>query len=779
MIKKVVYLSILFIGLFTIGNNKVYAYQPGEISYDIEYMDVSNDTITFSGWAIAHSVNNIGGVTTKVSIIATDGTNEVVKSSTKYKTNNLYLGLCINVSGKCAPEYKSTCHSGKSSNTQFESSCIFRNVSFAVSFNIKELKEKFNTKEIKFKLRIEYNDSCHVNANLKTYSGIYVKGRVNAAAKNFGITCSNNNYKSNQISLGVHTNRITVNGAKKNVTNGNLSISKGYHFNISGISNSVDVVGSANKIQKPTGSKYGDGIYFNIGNNTINPNKKTIYNSMYQVDMYALVGYGRNGDTYALSSWLKTNGEIILKFDEKEEDPTPPASSCPNKTDNRNSSCVWDNSTDKGRQNTTTVNYNGTTCREYESVVYYQSKYSDDICSNEYTKINGRYYLQSTISSGVNFTQKGTLTYILGPNTIHSGGATAFSVTYANELQWGYKDRYKYTYGYRRWNLPIKYNDFTDYYEGCCGSKRCTPCCISETVTDDEIVNRIYRNGESFLNKDKNSVSNGEEIIETFAANDYDSNYLNTLNSSYSIGVPANDIQGYWTGTNASAGTRWNGSTLQSNYYFNLFDAYINRTDGTVTYSKSDTNIYGSDANSEYLYKPKNYFIPLDFHTGKYNFKFSISDLSTMRGGSSDLFKWSSNYTCDVNCEQKFYGKKDGYYFKYRPIDLNNVFPRNNAGFQWRQWMESDPIGVTKVKSNGTLVLDDEKKLQLEVGLDANEMTEIRKHNDNNEHLGGYLNESIDLNGKSNFLKDFTYTVNGGNYKLGCGSLNQGRGECQ
>ena len=150
-----------------------------------------------------------------------------------------------------------------------------------------------------------------------------------------------------------------------------------------------------------------------------------------------------------------------------------------------------------------------------------------------------------------------------------------------------------------------------------------------------------------------------------------------------------------------------------------------------------------------------------------------------MRGGSNDLFKWTNNYTCDVNCEQKFYGKKDGYYFKYRPIDLNNVFPRNNAGFQWRQWMESDPIGVTKVKSNGTLVLDDEKELNLETSLNEDRMNEIRKYNNDTEHLGGYLNDSIDLNGKSNFLKRYTYTVSGGNYKLGCGSLNEGRGECQ
>ena len=91
MKKKLVYLSLLFMGLFVIGNKDVYAYQKGAISYDIESMDVSNDRITFSGWAIAHDVNNVGGVSTKISIVATDGVNSIKKESTGYKENNLYL----------------------------------------------------------------------------------------------------------------------------------------------------------------------------------------------------------------------------------------------------------------------------------------------------------------------------------------------------------------------------------------------------------------------------------------------------------------------------------------------------------------------------------------------------------------------------------------------------------------------------------------------------------------------------------------------------------------
>lgn len=780
MKKKLVYLSLLFMGLFVIGNKDVYAYQKGAISYDIESMDVSNDRITFSGWAIAHDVNNVGGVSTKISIVATDGVNSIKKESTGYKENNLYLGLCNNDSNyKCTAEYLNTCHSGVSSNSQYEKSCIYRNVAFSISFSIKELKEKFNTSNIKFRLQVDYNESCKVNSSLKTYSGIYNKGRMNTGAKRFGITCGNNNYNSSSTLLGVHTNVVKKNGADANVVNGKLEINKGYYFSIRDISDNVNIIDSDNKVQKSSGVKHKPQFYFRAGANVINPNMPVKYSNTYQVKLYAIKGYGKNGNTYALASWLETVGDITLQFEPKEDDIPEEVISCPVNRKELGGACVWDNSTNKGRSNTTTVNYSGETCREYSSDIYFPSKYSDPECKSNGVYdicVGGTCYFKTSMKSTVNFKQTGVLTYVLGPNTIHSGGATEFSVKYDNYIFWNY-EKTNYRYGY--YTSPINYTrNPVDYYDGsCCTATGCTTCCKSESTDINETIPLI--NSYGILNKDEKWVRNGEEIIETYTANDYDKNFLGTLNSSYSIGVPANDIQGYWTGTNASIGTRWNGSNLHSTYIFNLYDAYINRVDGTVTYNNSGNNIYSGEDNNEYLYRPKNYFIPLDFYTGKYNFKFSISDLSSMRGGSNDLFKWTNNYTCDVNCEQKFYGKKDGYYFKYRPIDLNNVFPRNNAGFQWRQWMESDPIGVTKVKSNGTLVLDDEKELNLETSLNEDRMNEIRKYNNDTEHLGGYLNDSIDLNGKSNFLKRYTYTVSGGNYKLGCGSLNEGRGECQ
>lgn len=782
MIKKLVYLIIAFIVIFAIDGNEVYANE-GDISYDIEKMDVSGNTLTFSGWAIAHNVNNVGGVSTKISIVASDGSNSIEVPASQYSARNLFLGLCYNDKNyKCTAEYYSTCYSGLG-DVQSNQTCLYRNVGFSVIFDIKKLKETFNTNNITFKIKIGYNKSCQVNRSLKTYSGIYLKGRMNTAAKNFGVTCGNNNYTYVDTLLGVHTNRVTKDGKKASVSNGRLDVNDGYYFSITDISDTVEIVDSDNKIQKSDGTKrrykYNGKLYdayFKAGTHTINSSKSPIYASRYQVYMYAIKGYenyNSAGENYALASWLKTKGNINLKFDPKEEDIPEIVSTCPVNKKELQGSCTWDDSTNKGRTSTTTVNYNSsTTCKTYKSDVHYQSKYNSSQCEYRYEKINGGNYVSSTISSTVNFTQEGVLKYMLGPNTIHSGGATQFSVTYENNFRWTYKD----TYRYGRYSSGIHFNDYTDYYGYTTCGLTCTDHCVERTVSASEIASRIYE-GETFLNKDKKVVRSGEEIIETFTANDYDKNFLDTLNSSYTIDVTAKDIQGYWTGTNATIGTRWNGSNLHSTYTFNLYDAYINRIDGTVTYSKSDTNIYSDSDNNDYLYKPKNYFIPLDFKTGKYNFKFSISDLSTMRGGSNDLFKWSNSYTCDVNCQQKFYGERDGYYFKYRPIDLYNVFPRDNAGFQWKQWMESDPIGVTKVKENGTLVLDDEKDLQLEVGLNEEAMIDIRGYNSNNEHLGGYLNDSIDLDGKSDFLKSYNYK--GKHYKLGCGSLNEGRGECQ
>ena len=78
-------------------------------------------------------------------------------------------------------------------------------------------------------------------------------------------------------------------------------------------------------------------------------------------------------------------------------------------------------------------------------------------------------------------------------------------------------------------------------------------------------------------------------------------------------------------------------------------------------------------------------------------------------------------------------------------------------------WHYNNP----EYNKNGTIALPVKKDSEPSISLDSNTMTEIKRHNDLSSD--GYLDESININGDSEFLKEFypgnSYTSN----KLGCG----------
>lgn len=811
MKKKLIYLIMLFVGLLVIGSNDVHAALAKRLIYDVTNMNITDDKITFKGWAFYSHENNVGGKSMKISIEATDGNQSIklyngggdgTNQSAYYgdmrnaRGRNIYLGRCMNSGGHCVPEAYSTCWHNSGAGDWINDSCIFRQIDFNISFDLKQLKEKFGNNEITFKIHVEYNHSCVVDRTQKTYAAITNKNNRLITSKYypnvaFGITCGNNGFEDVQTLMGVNTKRVYVNSSKKK-NEGTVKIDKsGLKLQVSGISDSIFINSTNDRIQNRYGVRYGATKYFTRENALIDGSVNPQYNDVYQVDLYkvfqnSVFQYGSNiyYNAYALASWFSTNGNVKLKIDKVEEEiVNPPFSSCTStNTNNGGGTCSWN-----GGSSDTTYDYGGnnsTVCKTYTSNVYYRG-YPGSECEGHFDYINGAYYLKvpSTIKTNVTYTQEGHLYFHLSPNTIHSGGATTFSASYTNKIFWNYRDNIRYVDDGDSVYSPITYEGYTDY-ETDCDDDGCWCSQIGRSAGYAAIQDAGRSN--YMLDANHRNVENAKQIIETFTARDYDTQYLDTLNSSTTISVPKGDIEGEWSEQQKGTITnnRWGpNQTLSSSYTYDIYDAYIDKESGEVNYTSNETQMYADkSASSSYLYRPKNYFIPLDAKTGVYTFEFSISDLSTMRGGSSDLFKWTNTYSCGVNCVQKFYDEDDnGYYFKYRPIDLNDVFPNRNAGVQWSTWMENE--GASKVNgNNGNLVLDQpsDKNLNLRANITSGMMDTIREYNQNHEHLGGYLDKSIELDGRSKeFLKDTVgFEVEGGNYRLGCGSLNSLKAGC-
>lgn len=804
--KKVLYLSVLVITLFLILPSNIQA-RTYDISYEVTNMNVSEDKITFKGWAIYTNQNNIGGYSTIISIVAKDshgntirkyngggsGTNQsAYYGESPYNAangRNLYLGKCwrVPITGdgrKCVPEAYAACWKTKSLGDQEYRTCIYRQVDFNISFSIEELKAKFNNSEITFDIHVAHNDSCVVDRTQSNYAYLKDDGirLYNASKKdrqysNFGLKCNNspNAFTDSSKSLGVFKNRVTQNNVTKKGETVKVD-TNGVKYEVSGISSKAYTNASRNHVQTSNGTRYtgtNDQVFFTGRPITLLDDWGPIPNTSYQVDLYHVMQNGINNDAWSLGSWLITNGWIKLTIGEVKKEPEPHNSCTTTVRQANSSSCNW-NGNQAGSKSSTSTKYEQNTCKTYQTKVYFPSENGYvGVCAREgyYDAVkNGVGYFESMLTTDVIFSQVGTINYYLSPYSIHSGGATSFAIKYDNTISWQYT------------NGGISYDSFYDCEAVCCGLYCSSTCPRRYTVTSEQAKRRSYG---GILNKDQKSVENGEEIVETFAANDYDQDYLKSLNAASQIRVPNGDIEGQWSGTNATINNkRWKDNQKLISYYtYDIYDAYIDKESGEVNYTSNETQMYADkSANSSYLYRPKNYFIPLDAKTGVYTFEFSISDLSTMRGGSSDLFKWTNTYSCGVNCVQRFYDEDDnGYYFKYRPIDLNDVFPNRNAGVQWSTWMENE--GASKVNSNtGNLVLDqpNDKNLNLRANITSGMMETIRKYNNNHEHLGGYLDKSIKLDGKSEeFLKNTVgFEVKGGNYRLGCGSLNSLKAGC-
>lgn len=200
----------------------------------------------------------------------------------------------------------------------------------------------------------------------------------------------------------------------------------------------------------------------------------------------------------------------------------------------------------------------------------------------------------------------------------------------------------------------------------------------------------------------------------------------------------------------SESGSFTKGNKLITTCTFFLPDSIVDNT-GKVYYSEDVNN---SSINSRY-------YIPLKENEHQVSVTVDgLSRLKDIRNDSKDKSKswfgtWKISNTCKLKVINRFYepsGDNDTdsngklkYKFIYRPIDLSNPFPNRFPGVNWYTWYI-----VERNKDKKTLE-DSYKKLEYYTKLDNKTISEIKSYNKDNDYFG-----EVD----SNFFK--TYIKEGG-----------------
>lgn len=200
----------------------------------------------------------------------------------------------------------------------------------------------------------------------------------------------------------------------------------------------------------------------------------------------------------------------------------------------------------------------------------------------------------------------------------------------------------------------------------------------------------------------------------------------------------------------SESGSFTKGNKLITTCTFFLPDSIVYNT-GKVSYSEDVNN---SSINSRY-------YIPLKEREHQVSVTVDgLSRLKDIRNDSKDkstswFGTWKISNTCKLKVINRFYepsGDNDTdsngklkYKFVYRPIDLSNPFPNRFPGVNWYTWYI-----VERNKDKKTLE-DSYKKIEYYTKLDNKTISEIKSYNKDNDYFG-----EVD----SNFFK--TYIKEGG-----------------
>lgn len=683
MMKKL-FLMMFMITSFFLFSNKVSA--RGELVYDITNLSVSENAVTFKGWAELNDLNNIGGKTTTIKIYAlkegdTNRSNWVsasIQYNNKYN-RSLYEANCVRIKDVCADPYEGGQHKCDPNNDL--SGCLYEKVGFTASFSLEDLFREFGGNNITFKIVVSNtNGPTTREADLGVFDG-------NANLENGGI----------------------YNGNKFNVKLSNLS-------------SSAKVVVDVGRVLAPLGNDFAQGsafywtegkIYSVKGRGVASSNARAPGLTMYQmrysppgnvsctkefpnsVKNYADVGNKCNGWAYA--TWVQVTGKVVVNIKE-EESPLVCEVNVNKKLHCENGS--FDSSCKE------TINAKNITIG------------GEGGCGGG----------TAIVKANVIIKQKGSLEFSLDKGPIYSGGGFKYSLIYNNEVTWDYAEN---------------------------GKKGCPDVVIEYWDSNfNECKKKIVKSSEC------DNDAKYDAIIKQAMANKYNglknSSAVVSMPDSNNIKGPNDNDTGTWSCT-ASNVTSWApNTTLKASCKFTLYDAFIDKQTSNV--------VYGNYEGDKYIAKGSMYFTPIKYPSGQFPVKATFSGLSSINS-----MKWNATYECGIECQQKLIEDKYVYYF--RPISLSEPFPNNRTpGSNWIDWINNE-----ENKKRLLNTYTSSNNLEYTVNLTNTDIANIKKYNEEKNFEGkGYLDNSIDINGNSDFIKKYNYFTLGNVNHSGLGVFDPG-----
>lgn len=682
--KKTRYLYIVFLLISFLLIPKVKA-DVGDLRYQITDVIITEDKITFKGWAFIHQTHNyvnLYEVKNKIEtnkLMATGGGQKILISACDDKNNNCLekivdggfesvnynftYSLYTNHGGDFydeyngGPTYRDTNELMSCKTNNAYSNCYYRDLGFNITFNLDDLLKVGDN--ITFKIAVTNNDF-----EKKCNDG-YITS----------LKCKSINGKK----YTIYSDLTVVNQNVNNILNrsGNIvEITSSYE-------NKVKFLAETALVRKINTTKLAKGIVAFSGDfdenttygeidstflvrayskeslsgtilNTVGPGKYALHYSEKKICSTGQPNYGHwclYGSTDsndpimgAWSSWVIPSGQfkIKIKNDKKcDVDTGEPESLSCNNTSNILSECKELSVRDKNNN-----------------------------------------------SAVISVKQTGTIANLLSPKEIYNGGGIKFGILYYNKIQ------FDYISGSRNINITDIMNS---RIKG------------TEDIGLENIKIGNISVGSAYIKKKCEQIKN-DNSVETICLFHFTPQLVNEdgtitkddIDASYDLGI-------------------------NNKYYLPLEYQSVYRLSGDlVNASFLDKNAAAVDS--------KNKNIP--WYGTKWD-RISLSDdgtcdINTYKLGPGRTEKEGS----ETNSSNRIM-----YNFIYRPINLENPFPNREAGLNWREWYSSD---INKYRLKKSYSSSDYYKIEL----DNITVNKIKAYNKNSDYFTFDYNEFTNIMGK-------------------------------
>lgn len=383
-------------------------------------------------------------------------------------------------------------------------------------------------------------------------------------------------------------------------------------------------------------------------------------------------------------------------------------------------------------------------CERIESIenVIYAKIDNGDCPADSKIKIEDNWYAKVKVSTALLFNQVGNFKFgKINPGVVYAGkGFSLGETTYSNTITWMVAN----VSGSGQPHYKYSTNGLMKYVDGGCA--------------DDDTFDPTKSSSYYYYNNDKKEyepVFNFQDAawfaISESAKAQIKTNKVNDINFvscdsngdvSCDLNAPDYGVVGSWNVNSSNVNDfKYNGVTfgkkITNTYSYNLANSYVIVVGDEIGKAEYVNGV--AEEIEKKVATGKKFYIDFKWDYSK-NLPFNLAKNEKI--SFLDFMDWTLNGTCSVEVKDGYYKDADGdkmnLNYKYRPISLNNPFPKANGDISkipinWRNWYFVSGnslrikdtfnrsfdylVGFSKLKINNDIVsIEDIKSLSIEKG---------------------------------------------------------------